>query len=84
MLAQAPISSPIDIEFSDIPADYWANPYLLGLSELGIISGFPDGTFRPSQPVTRAEFAAILNKAFPQPLGSSALSFDDVSEDYWA
>ena len=84
-LAQAPTSpTPVHLEFSDISADYWANPYLSGLFELGIISGFPDGTFRPSQPVTRAEFTAILNKAFSQPSGSSALPFDDVSEDYWA
>ena len=83
-LAQAPTSSLIDLAFSDIPADYWATPYLLGLSELGIISGFPDDTFRPSQPVTRAEFATILNKAFPQSSGGSALAFSDVPESYWA
>ena len=80
--AQVPTSS--QFNFSDVSTDYWANPYLSALSNLGVISGFPDGTFRPSQLVTRAEFAAILNKAFPQPPGSGAIAFKDVPEDYWA
>jgi hypothetical protein len=48
-----------------------------------VISGFPDGTFRPNQPVTRAQFAAIVNKAFQVPSSVGFMSFRDVSPNYW-
>lgn len=33
--------------FSDVKADYWARPFIAALTEKNIITGFPDGTFRP-------------------------------------
>ncbi|MGB3615718.1 MAG: S-layer homology domain-containing protein, partial [Elainellaceae cyanobacterium] len=50
---------------ADIESDYWAAPFIDRLTGAGIIAGFNDGTFRPEQPVTRAEFAAQLAQAFP-------------------
>jgi hypothetical protein len=44
---------------------HWAEPYIAAMAEQGIISGFGNGLFKPDEPVTRAQFAAILNKAFP-------------------
>jgi len=52
--------------FSDVPNNYWAHDYIAGLARLNIISGFGDGTFHPNESVTRAQFAAILRKAFLQ------------------
>lgn len=49
-----------------------------------IIAGFPDGTFRPDQPVTRAQFAAIVRQAFSQRRSRSAPNFGDVPGNYWA
>ena len=43
---------------------YWAAPYIQQLAEQQILGGFPDGTFRPNDSVTRAQFAAIITKAF--------------------
>lgn len=45
--------------FSDIQGN-WAHDTILKAKELGLMNGYPDGTFKPNQPVTRAEMAAIL------------------------
>ncbi|GLI50917.1 hypothetical protein TSYNTROOL_10030 [Tepidanaerobacter syntrophicus] len=45
--------------FSDVDL-YWATSAITWASEEGIVEGFPDGTFKPFQNVTEAEFAAIL------------------------
>ncbi|MGB3202019.1 MAG: S-layer homology domain-containing protein [Nodosilinea sp.] len=71
-------------EFSDVGASYWARPFIENLADDQIIAGFPDGTFRPDQPVTRAQFAAIVRNAFRQPLDRTAPRFSDVSSNYWA
>ncbi|MBP1991618.1 cadherin-like beta sandwich domain-containing protein [Paenibacillus eucommiae] len=51
------------------------------------IEGYPDGTFKPTQSITRAEIASILAKAIakPQPSNSSQrIKFKDVAENHWA
>ncbi|MDR9900344.1 S-layer homology domain-containing protein [Aetokthonos hydrillicola Thurmond2011] len=72
--------------FSDVGQDYWASPFIQALAARNVIAGFPDGTFKPDQPVTRAEFAALIQKAFNQnPVRQlSAGGFSDVSSNYWA
>ncbi|MEM8808317.1 MAG: S-layer homology domain-containing protein [Cyanobacteria bacterium P01_G01_bin.38] len=70
--------------FSDITTSYWARPFIQRLAEEDIIAGFPDGSFRPDQPVTRAQFAAIVQKAFEQPATNSARNFSDIPTGYWA
>ncbi|WP_310483801.1 S-layer homology domain-containing protein [Chamaesiphon sp. VAR_48_metabat_403] len=68
---------------SDV-AGNWAEPFIKVLVEKDIIKGYPDGTFRPDQPITRAEFAALLNKAFDlQPIRAGR-KFKDVPSKYWA
>jgi hypothetical protein len=65
-------------------AGNWAEPFIKVLIDKNIIVGYPDGTFKPDQPVTRAEFAALLNKAFElQPIRESR-AFKDVPANYWA
>ena len=56
----------------------WAQSFIAGLVSRGIIQGFPDGSFRPDEPVTRAQFAAIVSKAFPQQSNRNAIAFADV------
>ena len=70
--------------FSDVSADYWAHDYIQGLAKSNVISGFGDGTFRPNEPVTRAQFAAILRQAFLQSQPTTAQAFKDVPTGYWA
>lgn len=70
--------------FSDVPSDSWASPFIAELARRDIIEGFPDNTFRPQQPVTRAQFAAIVRKAFQKAAERTATPFTDVPESYWA
>ncbi|MGF1461552.1 MAG: S-layer homology domain-containing protein [Leptolyngbyaceae cyanobacterium] len=71
-------------QFIDVDASYWARPYIETLATEGIIAGFPDGTFGPDQPVTRAQFAAIVRQAFDQARTRTAPNFGDVPASYWA
>ena len=75
--AQSPI-------FSDVSADYWATDYIEGLAQLGVVNGFGDGTFRPNEPVTRAQFAAVLRQAFLTSQPTTAQAFKDVPANDWA
>jgi S-layer homology domain len=68
---------------SDVSGN-WAEPFIKVLVEKDIIKGYPDGTFRPDQPVTRAEFAALLNKAFDLKPIREGRKFKDVPKNYWA
>lgn len=50
-------------KFSDVPAEYWASTYIKYASELGIIYGYNDGTFRPKNNITNDEAIAMLVRA---------------------
>jgi hypothetical protein len=73
--------------FPDVPADYWAQPFIEKLAQQDIVEGYPDGTFRPEEAIDRDEYAAIIRKAFDAdtertiPSGSA---LGDVPENYWA
>ncbi len=55
----------------DVPADQWFAPYVCtAREELGIISGYPDGTFRPADPINFAEAAKIVATAYSLPIGT--------------
>ncbi|MEH2091109.1 S-layer homology domain-containing protein [Nostoc sp.] len=70
--------------FSDVSSNYWAAQFIQQLSQRGVIAGFPDGSFRPEEPVTRAQFAAMVNKAFQKAQQRQPISFADVPSNYWA
>ena len=76
-------SSPVPAQlFSDVPASYWANNAINELNGLDCISGYPDGTFKPDNKITRAEFALVLVKAYKLPLNTGKV-FDDTA-GHWA
>lgn len=68
--------------FSDVPKDAWYVNTVGYMSQKNIIRGYPDGTFRPDAPVTRAEFAAIAARF--DKLVSGQSNFPDVANDHWA
>jgi S-layer homology domain len=80
--AATPASNQI-AQASDVSGN-WAEPFIKVLVEKDIIKGYPDGTFRPDQPITRAEFAALLNKAFDLKPIREGRKFKDVPKNYWA
>ncbi|MGB3768643.1 MAG: S-layer homology domain-containing protein [Phormidesmis sp.] len=71
-------------KFSDVGDNYWANQYVMSLNEANVISGFPDGTFRPDAQMTRAQFASVLAGAFAQPTIRQPIKFSDVPAGHWA
>ncbi|MTJ50509.1 S-layer homology domain-containing protein [Dolichospermum sp. UHCC 0259] len=70
--------------FNDVQSNYWASQFIQELSKRNIIAGFPDGSFRPEEAVTRAQFAAMLNKAFNKSPQRQSIVFNDVATNYWA
>ncbi len=71
--------------FRDVPEGYWAKVYIEALAAQNIIAGFPDGTFKPNEPVTRAQFATIVTKALTPPSEQRpAINFRDVASNFWA
>jgi hypothetical protein len=75
---------PPPIAFNDVPNNFWGRRFIDVLSSRGILKGFPDYSFRPNQPVNRAEFAAILQNAFDQEPSKTAIAFQDVPTKFWA
>lgn len=57
--------------------------YILTAVEYGLIQGYPDHTFRPKNPITRAEISAVLARSELLRASGSA-AFQDVQSDYWA
>jgi S-layer homology domain len=66
--------------FSDVPDSFWAHKYIRELSSRGVLGGFPDNRFKPDQPITRAEFAGIVGRAFEKPRSRPAIVFKDVAK----
>lgn len=79
----SPIPGPNPGELSDIQG-HWAEGFIKGLVSKGYISGFPDGTFKPEDPITRAQYASVISKAFELPRKQPALTFVDVPQNFWA
>ncbi|MFR1672534.1 MAG: S-layer homology domain-containing protein, partial [Candidatus Gastranaerophilaceae bacterium] len=52
--------------YPDVNANHWAAKQIQILTEKGVIVGYPDGTFKPDENVTRAEFASMAIKALGQ------------------
>lgn len=50
--------------FTDVPNYHWAFRYIQKIHDEGIISGYPDGTYRPRQHMSRAQMATVIEKAF--------------------
>ena len=48
--------------FSDVTVGTWYTQAVSYLADIGVLAGYPDGTFRPNQPLTRAEFATIASR----------------------
>lgn len=74
------------LSFPDVEKDYWAAEAIQHAASVGIISGFGNGTFRPEQPITRAQAVVMLNRLFERgPLnGVEKPTFTDVPTSHWA
>ncbi|MBC7822763.1 MAG: S-layer homology domain-containing protein [Candidatus Parcubacteria bacterium] len=78
-----PTPTPAPSSLSDVRG-HWAETFIQGLISRNLISGFPDGTYKPEAPITRAQYASIVAKAYDLPLKQSATNFSDVPQNFWA
>jgi hypothetical protein len=69
--------------FSDVPAGQWYTPFVEKLFELGITSGIGGGRYGPDLPVSRAEMAVFLVRAFALPVSPPSGVFADVAVGEW-
>ena len=78
--------------FSDVTTGDWFYAPVTSAADYGWINGYPDGTFRPNAPITRAEVAAVVNRmlqrqadeAYLAAHGDDLRQFSDLSTTYWA
>lgn len=72
--------------YPDVPDSHWAAKQIKELTEKSVIVGYPDGTFKPDENVTRAEFAAMAIRALGQEHTRviQPVNFTDIDESHWA
>ncbi|WP_248928560.1 S-layer homology domain-containing protein [Paenibacillus hamazuiensis] len=70
-------------DFSDVDPNYWAAESIQWGQAAGLLSGYPDQTFRPSAPITRAEMTSIIGKWLKLDNNPSKPSFKDTA-GHWA
>ena len=69
--------------FKDVPAKAWYNTAVSTMAKLGIVNGGSDGCFRPNDPITRAEIAAMIARCDGNSYGNAYTNFSDV-KGHWA
>src|SRR5450830_323503 len=92
MLKIAPIQNLVASSFKDVPVTNWAVGYIEAMQKNGLITGYPDGTYKPDAQILRSEFAALANRALGRGIGSSSqtaglaasVHWPDVPATYWA
>ena len=67
--------------FSDVPNDYWASKEIAKAAKLGWIKGYTDGTFRPTNNITRAEVMTLVNRVLERGVDEEGLMEDAIQ---WA
>ena len=77
LLAGTTLVHAYDISFSDVPESSWFYEDVMTLSESGVVSGYPDGTYRPTKKVTTGESLKmiLLAAGYPEP---------ERAESHWA
>jgi len=86
-------SGPTEPSFPDVPVEHWAYQYVEYAAASGIVGGYDDGTYRPTDNVDRAQMAVFAARAIVTPHGDDGLAgytppatptFPDVATDHWA
>ena len=80
------LNNPANAFYTDMNETHWAYQSIKFLTEVGVVVGYPDGSYKPDIPVTRAEFASMAIKALGQENTdvTQDIHFIDVTPDFWA
>ena len=79
--AELAVDVPVE-GFSDIDKDYWASPFIEGLRQKNVATGFVGGNFEPDTPVSRSQFAAQIYRAFAQDSDTRELDYSDLPSSH--
>ncbi|MDO5708322.1 MAG: S-layer homology domain-containing protein, partial [Andreesenia angusta] len=76
-------------KFKDVDNNHWAKKYIESVAEKGYIIGYPDGSFKADNEITRAEVVAIVNRLLGKQLKSykdkkDLKVFKDMNKEHWA
>ena len=80
------LNNPAQAFYTDMNESHWAYQSIRLLTEIGVVVGYPDGTYKPDIPVTRAEFASMAIKALGQEDATVTqdIHFSDIEPSFWA
>ena len=92
MLKVAPFHNLTASSFKDVPATHWALGYIESMQKYGLITGYPDGTYKPDAHILRSEFTAIADRALGREISKSSqvtglggdIRWPDVPVSHWA
>ena len=92
MLKVQPFHNLTVSSFKDVPATHWALGYIEAMQKYGLITGYPDGTYKPDAHILRSEFTAIADRALGREIGASSqvtglgggILWPDVATNHWA
>ena len=86
LIAFVMLNNPAKAFYTDMDENHWAYQSIKFLTEVGVVVGYPDGTYKPDIPVTRAEFASMAIKALGQESTEVAqeIHFNDITPEFWA
>src|SRR5450756_2102736 len=92
MLKVAPLHNLTVSSFKDVPATNWALGYIESMQKYGLITGYPDGTYKPNAHILRSEFTAIADRALGREISNSSqitglgkdIRWPDVPASHWA
>lgn len=77
--------------FEDVPAGHWAYSYINAAANVGWVKGYPDGSFRPDEPISRAEVVRLVNGVINRSITLNKLKelgvkcpYNDLVENHWS
>lgn len=76
--------------FDDVPTGHWAYSYINAAANAGWVEGYPDGSFRPDEPISRAEVVTLVNGVINRSVTLGKLKelgvkcpYNDLVENHW-
>lgn len=72
------------VSYTDISTSYWATDFIYRLSSIDVVKGFPGGAFRPTAPLTKAQYAAMVARAFDFDPVRPVVAVPGLTQSYWA
>jgi hypothetical protein len=79
-----PEFKPTASTFPDMPKDHWAFGYVEAAAKRGLLAGFPDGTFKPDDSVSKPQIVKIIAEENGWTSSPASPSFGDIGKEHWA